>query len=463
MKKQSVIECLENIQASQLGNKRNIHVYLPPDYEEETERHYPVLYVHAGQRAFGPSGPANETWQLDQAVDELISSGRMEPLIIVAIAHVRPITHNEFYHYVDSEQGMPGMEGSGMEYEHFIIHELKPMMDQRYRTLRDRDNTALLGSSAAALCTLHIGMRHPDVFGKLIMMSPYFVDVQLDEQAENGLREKAMYRLPDEVPDVNMWVDIGDAEGLFLPEQVRRVVQEMLDRGADMTKLAYFEQPNACHQEADWGARVHLPLLYMFGRAGRPVALELYGRDVIGLQGGMQVRVQARLQYDHGLNLTLPSGEYVSSHPEILEVHEDGALIPHMTGNATITLQVGELTAAQNYRVIPELTPCVQVCMQAELAPALSGQPELDESIYGGMGMKLMHTGKGHYEGCYLIPRDSGFSFRFTRGFRHFETDQDGNPITNRVFRATDNLYLHYHIQAWGSVHAKAGTGGSLK
>ncbi|MBB6022967.1 enterochelin esterase-like enzyme [Paenibacillus sp. JGP012] len=463
MKTQSVVECLESIQASQLGNRRNIYVYLPPGYEEQTERHYPVLYAHAGQRVFGPSTPGNETWQLDRVADELISSGRMEPIIIVAIAHVRPVTRNEFYHYVDGEQEFPGLGGSGREYEHFIIQELKPMIDRRYRTKRDRDNTGLLGSSAAALCNLHIGMHHPDVFGKLIMMSPYFVDAQLDEQAENGLREKNMYRLPDTIPDVKMWVDIGDTEGLFLPEQVRRVVQEMLERGAVETKLAYFEQPDACHQEADWGARVHVPLIYMFGQEGQPISLELYGRTVIGLKGGMQVRVQARLQYDNGLSQTLLTGKYVSSHPEVLQVLADGTLIPHATGSATITLQVGELAAARDYSVIPELTPVVQVCMQAELASGFTASEQQEKFIYGGMGMKLMHVGDDHYEGCYCIPRDSGFSFRFTRGFRQFETDLDGHPIANRVFRATENRSLHYHIQAWGSTSAKAETGGSPK
>lgn len=459
----SVIECLENIQASQLGSRRSIYVYLPAGYAEQIDRYYPVLYVHAGQRAFGPSSPGKETWQLDLAADELISAGRIEPIIIVAIAHVRPVTRNEFYHYVDTEQEALGLGGSGIEYEHFIIHELKPMIDRQYRTQRDRDNTGLLGSSAAALCTLHIGMRHPDVFGKLIMMSPYFVDAQLDEQASNGLREKDMYRLPDTIPDVQMWVDIGDTEGLFLPEQVRRVVQEMLHRGADVKKLAYFEQPGACHQEADWGARVHLPLLYMFGQAGQPVSLELYGRDVIGLKGGMQVRVQARLHYDHGLSLTLLSGAYVSSHPDVLQVLADGTLIPHAAGSAVITMQFGVLTAARSYRVIPELTPVVQVCMQAEFASSFASTEQREKSIYGGMGMKLMHTGDGHYEGCYRIPRDSGFSFRFTRGFRQFETDRDGNPIANRVFRAAESMSLHYNIQAWGSMSAKAKIGGSPK
>ncbi|WKL00038.1 alpha/beta hydrolase-fold protein [Paenibacillus amylolyticus] len=79
---------------------------------------------------------------------------------------------------------------SGIAYEHFIIHELKPIIDHRYRTLPNKENTGLLGSSAAALCTLHMGMRNPDVFGKLIMMSPFYVDVQLDETSESGLLEE---------------------------------------------------------------------------------------------------------------------------------------------------------------------------------------------------------------------------------------------------------------------------------
>lgn len=105
MSTHSVIECLEGIQASRLGNIRNIYVYLPPGYHELTARHYPVLYVHAGQRAFGPSGTGNETWNMDQAADGLIASGQIESLIIVGIAHVRPVTHNEFYHYIAPERG----------------------------------------------------------------------------------------------------------------------------------------------------------------------------------------------------------------------------------------------------------------------------------------------------------------------------------------------------------------------
>jgi len=106
--------------------------------------------------------------------------------------------------------------------------------------------------------------------------------------------------------------------------------------------------------------------------------------------------------------------------------------------------------------VVPELSTHVEVCIHAEVASE-EGQ---EETIYGGMGMKLVRSGIGRYEGCYRVPRDSGFSFRFTRGFRRFETDVDGKPVANRVFRATDDMSVHYLIQSWGSTSAKKGTGG---
>ncbi|MEO2205408.1 alpha/beta hydrolase-fold protein [Paenibacillus pabuli] len=458
MSTHSVIECLEGIRASRLGNSRNIYVYLPPGYQEQTDRHYPVMYVHAGQRAFGPSGPGNETWNLDQAVDELIASGRIEPLIMVGIAHVRPVTHNEFYHFTAPEREAVSVGCSGTAYEHFIIHELKPLIDHRYRTLPDKSNTGLLGSSAAALCTLHMGMRNPEVFGKLIMMSPFLVDVQLDEWSDSGLLEEAMYRLPDKVPDVQMWMDIGDAEGLFLPSQVRSAAHELIEKGIGIGEgFAFLEQPEACHQESAWGERVHLPLMYMFGEVGRPVALEMQGREVIGLSGGMNTYINALLHYDSGWVRSLLEGSYTTSHPHVLQVRPNGELVPVGPGSALITLTVGELSTTRKYTVIPELSARVEVCICAEV----ENEEEQAESIYGGMGMKLVRTGTGRYEGCYRVPRDSGFSFRFTRGFRRFETDMNGKPVANRVIRATENMSVHYHILSWGSTSAvKAGIGG---
>ena len=448
----SVIECLSEFKATRLGNSRNIHVYLPPGYHEHTDKRYPVVYMHAGQRAFGLSKPGQETWQMDVAADRLIGLGLIEELIIVGISHVRPVTHNEFYHYAAPVREAVSVGCSGLLYEHFIVHELKPFIDRRYRTLTEPEHTGMIGSSAAALCTFHIGMRHPDVFGKLMMLSPFFYDVQLDASSPGRLKEEPMIRLPAGKPDVRMWMDIGDMEGLFLPSQIREVVDQLLNLGYVAGKdLIYLEQPDAGHQEADWAERVHLPLLCMFGKKGSPASLELKGRSVIGLKGDMKCRINALLRYDNGVKVSLLEGTYISEQPDVLKVLPDGTLIPVATGRAVVRLQFGELTATKAYTVVEELSGHVLICLSAQ---SPSREPA-EDTIYGGMGMKLKHVGDGHYEGCFEVPRDSGFRFRFTRGFRRFETDPDGRPMPNRVFRATHPQSLHYTIRSWGDSPAR--------
>lgn len=204
------------------------------------------------------------------------------------------------------------------------------------------------------------------------MMSPFYVDVQLDETSESGLMEENMYRLPADIPipSVRMWMDIGDMEGLFRPSQVRKVAHQLLERGATSgEELAFLEQQGACHQEGDWGARVHLPLLYMFGRVGRPTSIQLLGRGVIGLQGGMTVCINAQMHYESGLVRSLLHGNYTSSNPDVIQVRSSGELVPVGIGSASITLTVGELSTTRIYTVIPELSTHVEVCIHAEVAP----------------------------------------------------------------------------------------------
>ena len=69
-------------------------------------------------------------------------------------------------------------------------------------------------------------------------------------------------------------------------------------------------------------------------------------------------------------------------------------MVPVGIGSASITLTVGELSATRIYTVVPELSTHVEVCIRAEVAP----DEDSEETIYGGMGMKLVRSGKGRYE-----------------------------------------------------------------
>src|SRR4051812_1187378 len=65
-----------------LHDDRDIIVYLPPGYEEEPERLYPVFYMHDGQNLFDPATAfAGRTWEVREHADAAIEAGEVEPLI----------------------------------------------------------------------------------------------------------------------------------------------------------------------------------------------------------------------------------------------------------------------------------------------------------------------------------------------------------------------------------------------
>ncbi|MEK3882079.1 alpha/beta hydrolase-fold protein [Paenibacillus sp. PL2-23] len=444
MQENSTIVTIADFYASRLANYRSIYVYLPPGYKQEDRAvRYPVLYMHAGQRAFPSIRPGGDSWHVDEACDRLIAEGRIERIIVVAIGHVRPVEGNEFYHFKAPEEEADRIRCSGVDYEHFIVHELKPYIDRRFNTMTDAGHTALMGASAGALSSYHIGFRYPDVFGKLILLSPYFIKASLDAESPSGLREEKLYQdYPGRGPG-RIWMDIGDAEGLFLPEHARAAAERLLGQGyRHREELAFLLQPDAAHEETAWAQRVEMPLLYMFGKPSRPAALELHGRMEVGIKGP-RVRLNPLIRYENGLLMTVLRGDFHSERPDVLDIREDGTLVPRQEGEAWIHVQAEGLHASSRYTVVAELSELVSVTLTAEVPPAFSQA----DAIFGGMGMKLSAIGGSRYSGRFLVPRDSGYQFRFTQGFRRFELDADGNRVPNRRIRADQELDLHFTIE----------------
>src|SRR5436309_1681902 len=83
----------ERIVSRFLGTSRVVRVYLPPSYDVEPQRRYPVLYLHDGQNVFSSAGTnccfGWGNWALDKTVDELCVARRMREIIMVAVDHSR--------------------------------------------------------------------------------------------------------------------------------------------------------------------------------------------------------------------------------------------------------------------------------------------------------------------------------------------------------------------------------------
>lgn len=237
---------------------RRVSVYLPPGYNEDAERRYPVLYMHDGQNLFDPTTAVNGvSWSADEAAQIAITEGRVEPLIIVGIDHAGVGRIHE-YTPVKAERGrMRGHGGGADDYGRMLIDELKPFIDLEYRTKTEREYTGMGGSSLGGLVTMHLGLRHPEVFSRLAVMSPSAW------WANNHIIREAA-RLGERVP-LRIWLDIGKSEGSRVKHQVRALKEVLLADGwREGADLAYAEIPNARHDEAAWAARFGSVLTFLY-------------------------------------------------------------------------------------------------------------------------------------------------------------------------------------------------------
>src|SRR5437879_3550605 len=160
-----------------LGNRRDVLVYLPPGYRSLSRRRYPVLYLQDGQNVFDAATSfAGVEWGFDETAQRLIRKNLIEPLIIVAIANTGDDRVDEYAPspgaIFESTPEERRSRGQAREYSRFLIEELKPYIDKKYRTQRAAEFTGLGGSSMGALATMALGLWFPNVFTRLIVMSP---------------------------------------------------------------------------------------------------------------------------------------------------------------------------------------------------------------------------------------------------------------------------------------------------
>lgn len=240
-----------------LPDARDITVFLPPGYEQARDVRYPVLYMHDGQNLFDPevAFKKGEHWRVGETASELIDAGRIDPLIIVGLANTGPRRVHEYTPTHDRRRG----GGEADNYGRLIIEELKPLIDTTYRTLPDSIHTGMAGSSLGGLVTLYLGLKRPDVFGRLGVMSP---SVWWDRRVIlRNVRESRPK------PRLRIWVDMGTREGRQHLENARLLKVGLLKAGwVDDDDLHYEEALGGTHSESAWGGRFGRVLEWLYRR-----------------------------------------------------------------------------------------------------------------------------------------------------------------------------------------------------
>jgi enterochelin esterase-like enzyme len=245
----------EQFPSRYLRNQRDLIVYLPPGYDVQPQRHFPVLYLHDGQNLFDGSTSfiPGMDWHVGQTADQCIQQGRIEPLIIVGIYNAGKQRLRE---YTPTRAPRLG-GGSANRYANFLLEELRPFVNGRYRAREEAENTGIGGSSLGGLVSLYLGLRRPQTFGKIAALSP---SVWWNERVILRFAAAAPAQ-----PLPRIWLDIGTREGPRIVDDVERFRDILVGKGWQAERDLHYERvEGAEHNEAAWAQRVGPFLQFLF-------------------------------------------------------------------------------------------------------------------------------------------------------------------------------------------------------
>ena len=150
--------------------KRRVYLYLPDSYQKEPDKHYPVLYMFDGHNVFLDS---DATYGKSWGMREYMRKSKKQ-LIIVAVEcnHEGNNRLQEYSPYSFEAPEFGQIRGRGATYMNWLTKTLKPFIDSHYRTLPDRANTFLAGSSMGGLMSLYGICVYNHIFQRAACLSP---------------------------------------------------------------------------------------------------------------------------------------------------------------------------------------------------------------------------------------------------------------------------------------------------
>lgn len=251
-----------NFHSKFLPIDRDIAIYLPPGYETDTTARYPVLYQQDGQNAFdgATSFFRGEERHLDEGAQELILSHKSKPLIIVGIYSTGLNRINE---YTPTRLPCEGKGGQADLYGRMLVEEIKPFIDSQYRTLQDRSNTALGGSSLGGLLTLYVGSKYVEVFSSLAIASP----------AADWDNHVIVRYLESHTPrrTLRVWLNVGTAESPNFLDSTRALRDVLVAKHwVKEQDLTYAELEGGLHNPDSWSKLAEPMLQHLFANTRIP-------------------------------------------------------------------------------------------------------------------------------------------------------------------------------------------------
>ena len=249
-------------------NTRMLRVWLPANYGSPRNAHrsYPVLYLHDAQNLFDETTAKAGEWHVDETADHLVGAFKIPPMIVVGIDHAGEKRSSEYLPYPDPNHERYGTPDEkdvrGKDYATFLLTEVMPFVEKRYRCSRGPMNTGIGGSSYGGVISLSTVLLHPGIFGRVLIESPVLGvgDGQLLKDAEQAKQ------LPQK-----MYVAIGtnETKDADFNAKVVKDVDEfqtiLRKKGMGPDRLKVVVEEGAVHNEGAWSRRLPEALIFLYG------------------------------------------------------------------------------------------------------------------------------------------------------------------------------------------------------
>ncbi len=249
---------------------RIVDVWTPPQYSEDPDQKFAVIYMHDGQNLFDPSTSkySHADWGMDETITRLMSEQKIRPTIVVGLWS----TEKRGLEYMP--QKLPNSfsykelvfrfrrEVSGDlcsdDYLRFLVEEVKPYVDAHFRTLPDQKDTFIMGSSMGGLISMYALCEYPRVFFGAGCVSTHF-------PIGRGITLKYMQEhLPDPATH-RFYFDHGtktlDKNYGKYQQKADKILIEHGYVADENWVTRVFE--GHIHSETDWRKRVHIPLEFL--------------------------------------------------------------------------------------------------------------------------------------------------------------------------------------------------------
>lgn len=251
-----------------------VDVWTPDGYNSDSS--YPVIYMHDGQNLFDAASTWNhQAWEIDSVAGALIADNDIKPAIIVGIYSTdttrlgdlmpeKPLQYlqNDTIKQFISKMCRDNYRAN--EYLNFIVHTLRPVINDNFATDTTVAATSVMGSSMGGLISIYAMCEYPDIFGAAACLSTHWTGaLGSNDDFPKAMRRYLIEKLPQDATH-RLYLDNGDCpyDSVYTPYFLQMTaLADSLGYNNDRLKSQIFN--GHAHNEQSWSRRVNVPLKYL--------------------------------------------------------------------------------------------------------------------------------------------------------------------------------------------------------